>query len=95
VPSLGAREAELPRIIDEYADEAITALHAPTACFTSKDHAWVMERAAASLTEIEKATLRLVALKVATNLPQAAKLLGMAPISLLRWFHRRAPRSAN
>jgi hypothetical protein len=92
VPSLGVRQAELLRIIDEYADEAITALHAPTACFTGDDRSWVVQRAAGSLPEIEKATRRVVALKISRGrLPRAAKLLGMAQVSLTQWFRRRAP----
>jgi len=51
----------------------------------------VIERAATSLPEIEKATLRVVALRVsANNEAQAARLLGMAPISLICWLKRRS-----
>jgi hypothetical protein len=39
--------------------------------------------------EIEKATRRVVALRVSRNLSQAAARLGMAPVSLWRWILRR------
>ena len=91
VSPLRERAEELPRIVEEYAGEAIAALNAPADSFTNADLWWVIERAATSLSEIEKATLRVVARKVAANnVSQAAGLLGMAPISLDRWFKRRS-----
>ena len=89
VPSLAGREAELDRIIDEYAEDAVAELGAPRVGFLSVDHAWVREHAASSLPEIEKATLRLVALRHSRNLSHAAARLGMAPVSLSRWIGRR------
>jgi hypothetical protein len=44
---------------------------------------------AASLPDIEKATLRLVAIRESRNLSGAAARLGMAPVSLSRWVGRR------
>jgi hypothetical protein len=89
VPSLATRAQDLPRIIAEYAQEAIDALGAPTGSFEPDDHRWVLEYAATSFDEIEKATLRCVALMSSANLSQAATRLGMAPVSLLRWLGRR------
>lgn len=90
VSPLRKRTEELPRIVEEYAEEAIAALNAPAGSFTHADLWWVIERAARSLAEIEKATLRIVALRVSANVPQAAELLGIAPISLVRWLKRRS-----
>jgi len=53
------------------------------------DHAWVRVHAAASLTDIEKATLRLVAIRTSRNLSGAAARLGMAMVSLSRLRGRR------
>lgn len=89
VPSLSTRAWDLPRIIDEYAQDAIVALGAPATSFGHDDHRWVLARAAASLSEIEKAALRRVALQISTNLSRAAVRLGMAPVSLSRWLSRR------
>jgi hypothetical protein len=89
VPPLKERAMELPRIIEEYALDAIAALNAPLESFTSTEREWVIEHAATSLPEIEKATLRLVALKTSPSVNRAAKRLGMAQISLSRWMQRR------
>ena len=55
------------------------------------DNAWVRQHASASLAEIEKATLRLIALRASRTLSAAAERLGMAPVSLSRWMERRRP----
>jgi hypothetical protein len=89
VPSLAGRKAEIDRIIAEYAEDAIAELRAPRGGFFAVDHAWVREHAAESLPEIEKATLRLVAIRESRNLSHAAARLGMAPVSLSRWIGRR------
>jgi DNA-binding NtrC family response regulator len=88
VPSLSTRTQDLPRIIDEYAQDAIAILDVPATSFQPDDHRWVLEHAAASLPEIEKATLRRVALRTSANVSRAATRLGMAPVSLSRWLAR-------
>jgi len=89
VPPLAARAAEVDRVIAEYAAEAIAELRAPRTAFTAADHQWVREHAAESLAEVEKATLRLVALRTSRNPSVAAARLGMALVSLTRWLGRR------
>lgn len=89
VPSLITRASELSRIVDEYTFDALEALGAPDACFTDDDHAWVLEHSSLTLPEIEKATLRIVALRMSRSLSHAAERLGMAPVSLTRWLRRR------
>lgn len=89
IPSLSDRRSEIDRIIAEYAEDAITELAVPRSSFSPVDHAWVREHASSSLNEIEKATLRLVALRASRNLSHAAARLGMAPVSLSRWIGRR------
>jgi hypothetical protein len=49
----------------------------------------VRQYAAASLAEVEKATLRLLALRTSRNMSVAASRLGMAAVSLSRWLGRR------
>lgn len=92
VPSLRARETELSRIVHEYAGDALAALSAPDSAFSDEDLRWVMQ-GARSLSEIEKATLRVVALNVTHNVRQAARLLGIAAVSLSRWLDLRMPRA--
>jgi hypothetical protein len=83
-------------------DHALRALRLAVACRSplilrgEGDLRWVVECAATSLPEIEKATLRVVALKMSASLSDAARLLGMAPVSLARWLGRRSqPPTAN
>lgn len=89
VPMLSTRVSDLPRIVDEYAKDAIAALGAPATSFGPGDRRWVLAHATTSLAEIEKATLRRVALRSSRNLSRAAARLGMAPVSLSRWLTRR------
>jgi FHA domain-containing protein len=89
VPSLTERTMELGRIVEEYARDAITELAVPPTSFIRADRAWVLQHAVTSLPEIEKATLRLVALRASCTVTQAAERLGIAPISLSRWIERR------
>jgi hypothetical protein len=89
IPPLGRRAGEIPRIIDEYARDASAELGATRAAFTKPDHAWVMAHGATSLGEIEKATLRLTAIRMCGSIGRAAARLGMAHVSLSRWIGRR------
>ncbi|HEX8111215.1 MAG TPA: FHA domain-containing protein [Kofleriaceae bacterium] len=89
IPPLADRQDEIDRIIHEYAHDAMVELATPRYVFQAADHDWVREHAASSLPEIEKATLRLVALRASRNLSHAATQLGMAPVSLSRWIGRR------
>jgi len=89
VPSLRVRTDELSRIVDEYAIDAVAELRALRASFTDADRQWVLDNAPLTLPEIEKATLRLVAIRVSRNMSDAAARLGMAPVSLSRWVGRR------
>jgi hypothetical protein len=89
VPPLTGRAHELPRIVEEYALDALHALDAPRKSFTRADRDWVLEHEAQSLSAIERATLRLIALRTSPNVNQAAARLGMAHVSLTRWIRRR------
>jgi hypothetical protein len=89
VPPLTTRAAELSRIVEEYAAEAVVMAGMQQRPFPSSDRAWVLEHAAHSLAEIEKATRRLLAIRETGNLNQAAAWLGMARASLKAWIGRR------
>jgi hypothetical protein len=88
VPPLSSRPDEIERVIDEYAADAVTALHA-SACFNTVDRDWVRLHSATSLPEIEKGTLRIIALREAGNIARAAAMIGMAHASLGEWIGRR------
>ena len=88
IPPLTTRAAELQRIVDEYATESMAALGVREP-LPPNDRAWIASYSAATLPEIEKAALRLVAIRKAGNVAGAAELLGMSHSSLLRWFARK------
>jgi hypothetical protein len=88
IPSLIVRTHELPRIVAEYAVDAAAELGALGEGFTDADRQWVLQNAPLTLAEIEKATLRLVAIRASRNMSNAAARLGMAPVSLSRWIGR-------
>jgi hypothetical protein len=88
VPPLSSRPDEIERVIDEYAADAATSLRA-SAEFMKVDRDWVRMHSATSLPEIEKGTLRIVALREAGNIARAASLIGMAHASLGEWIGRR------
>lgn len=93
IPPLETRRVELPRIVSEYIEDAIDALHAPDDCMTTADIEWITSRASLgndpAIPDIEKAVLRMVALRLTGNTTKAAALLGMARVSLERWLRRR------
>lgn len=88
-PPLDERAAELDRIIDEYAAEAVAALGA-VATFTPADRDWVRRHEAATLPRIEKATRRLVAIRDNDgSITRAAAQLAMSHAALSEWVARR------
>jgi hypothetical protein len=46
IPPLRGRASEIPRIVDEYAADAVNALGASEADFTRADRTWVLNHAA-------------------------------------------------
>jgi hypothetical protein len=91
IPALSTRTSELSRIVGEHAADAIEVLSA-TVPLTARDHEWVCDHCVSSLHEIEKATLRIVALRQTSNVRSAANVLGMSHVALSRWFRRRRRR---
>ncbi|HEY5936613.1 MAG TPA: FHA domain-containing protein [Kofleriaceae bacterium] len=90
IPPLARRTRELNLVIEEYAAEAVAALAAAPTSFGAAERDWIKTHAADSLPEIEKATLRLVALREEDNtVTRAAARLGISHVSLLRWIGRR------
>lgn len=89
IPPLKSRSREVGRVIFEYSEEAAAELTAPP--LSVADREWLQKHSSSSVSEIEKGTRRLVAIRQhGNNLSAAAKVLGMAPISLSRWIGRRA-----
>jgi hypothetical protein len=88
IPSLTQRSAELDRLIDEYIDEAAQTLGVRGARLSDELRRDILCHAT-SLADLEKTVLRVIALKSAPSIAQAAQRLDMAPVSLGRWLRRR------
>lgn len=89
IPPLGERLHELDRLIEEYFREAYAQLDTSQPSVSREDHQWVRRHASSSIAAIEKATLRLAAIRVAGDVETAAARLGMTAIALARWLERR------
>jgi hypothetical protein len=90
VPALAHRtDIDIHRIVFEYAIDGIRELGAALSSFTEADRAWVARHAASSFSEIEIATLRLIARNDAGNVNRAAARLGVSHVALGKWFRRR------
>jgi hypothetical protein len=93
IPSLDSRRFDLPRIVSEYIEDATHTLHASDDCLDQQDIEWILDHSTfkgeLTISGIEKAALRAVALRMTGDLTSAAELLGMARISLERWIRRR------
>lgn len=89
LPPLSSRVRELRRIIDAYAQDAISAFGG--GWLAPADREWIEQNAASSLQLIGMATRRIVALHLCDeSVTRAAKLLSMAHGSLSDWLARRA-----
>jgi hypothetical protein len=88
IPPLAERGAELEGVIDGYIEDARAALRA-TVIPDPRDRAWIRRYADRSLPQIERAALRLVALREAGGVTRAAARLGISHVALSRWLARR------
>lgn len=90
IPSLTRRPLEIQRVVEEYGRDAELELGLPSTSFLREDRDWIVENASSSLAEVEKATLRLLAIREERgNLKRAAARLGMARPPLTKWINRR------
>ena len=88
IPSLAKCAQDLERVLDECLKEAADMLCVPRVRLSTSMRECIMLHAE-SIPDLEKATLRLVALKSSLNMTQAAARLDMAHVSLSRWVLRR------
>jgi len=78
---------DMQRMIDEYSEEARTALGMP-APTTAAQRAWMISYCH-DHNALEVAVRRFLALSCTSGMCEAAYHLGMAPVSLSRWMRRR------
>jgi len=89
LPPLAERARELHQIIDAYANDAITTFGGGWLARADRD--WIAGHASDTLTQIEMAARRIIALHACgESVRPAAKLLSMSPGSLSDWGARRA-----
>lgn len=86
VPPLASRRSELDRIIEEYADEAAVAMDIGEGWLGPSERAWIRERVGASLPDIQKATLRLAAIRRAGSISAGALAAGISHTAMLKWL---------
>jgi hypothetical protein len=89
IPSLVQRVPEIDRLFAECLEEAARTLMVDRVTVSGSVRRSIL-REVSTFAELEKATMRLVALHASQNLSQAAERLGMAPVSLSRWVARRS-----
>lgn len=87
IPSLLDRPHDIPRIVDESLLDAVSDLPG-CAPLNEQDRAWLVN-SASTFSDLEKSIARLVALRSADRVSQAAARLGMTAVSLSRWMERR------
>jgi hypothetical protein len=97
IPPLAARRAELTELIEWYANDALAILraHEPSNTrfadlrLTDSDRDWVMKHSAATIPEIEKGTLRMLAMRSSDSVTEAAPRAGLSVGALQIWTARR------
>ena len=90
IPPLADRADELDRIITASAADACADLAIDPRAFTAEDLAWIRARTRLTHPEIDRATLRLVALRATDGvMTHAALRLGISHVALSRWVARR------
>ena len=93
IPPLRSRRDELERLIREYEAEAVQRLGLSPLELTPVQRAWIREWSSESLPDIQKATLRLIAIRCAGSVAGAAALLRISHVGLGQWLARRRFRS--
>ena len=89
IPGLDTRESELDRLILEYAADAACTLGLGSPWLSSAERTWIRARAGDSLPEIQKATLRLAAIRQAGSICAGALRIGLSHTAMLKWLRSR------
>jgi hypothetical protein len=86
IPGLSSRYDEVPRIIDEYCRDAVAALGIPMNDGRGHVRGWILQHAATTLADIERAAYLLFALRSSKSEEQAAQRLGLEVAALRAWL---------
>jgi hypothetical protein len=88
LPSIRSRHAEIRRLLEECAGDAVASLGAPATGFTTSDVETLARRDYRGIAELEVTVRRLVALRT-WGVTNGAARLGISHVALLRWAQRR------
>lgn len=86
VPGLTTRKAEIDRIIREYAAEAAAAMGIGEHWLSPIEHAWIRDHPGESLPDIQRATLRLAAIRCAGSMSAGAVKVGISHTMMRKWL---------
>src|SRR5678815_1754194 len=78
--------AEIDRLIQEYATEAAGAVGISDHWLSPAEHVWIRDHAGHSLPEVQRATLRLAAIRKAGSVSAGALALGISHTAMLKWL---------
>jgi hypothetical protein len=85
VPPLTARKDEIERIIEGYAVDAAGPLDLGEHWLNAAERAWMRDNLH-TLAEIQKATIRLAAIRQAGSMTAGAARLGISHVAMLKWL---------
>ncbi len=89
IPPLRSRRDELERLIREYEAEASQRLGLGALELTATQRSWIRERSSETLPDLQRGTLRLIAIRHAGSIAGGAALLRMSSQALGKWLERR------
>lgn len=85
IPSLATRKDEIERIIDEYAVDAAGPFDLGEHWLNAAERAWIRDHLR-TLAEIQKATIRLAAIRQAGSMTAGAARLGISHVAMSKWL---------
>jgi len=86
IPSLASRKAEVDRIIQDYAAEAAASMGIGERWLNPAERVWIRDHVGDSLPGIQKATLRLAAIRRAGSISAGALKVGISHTAMLKWL---------
>lgn len=85
IPPLTSRKEEIDRVIEEYAADAATRFGLGDHWLTTAERTWIRGNLY-TLAELQKATLRIAAIRKAGSMSAGAAYLGISHVAMLKWL---------
>jgi pSer/pThr/pTyr-binding forkhead associated (FHA) protein len=86
VPRVSSRKAEIDRVIIEYAAEAAGIMGIGVHWLSPAERVWIRDHLGDSLPDIQRATLRLAAIRRAGSISAGALKVGISHTAMLKWL---------